>query len=213
VLTTILQHLFFALIVRPVVLVVIGLNVRYRERLPASGPAILVANHNSHLDAVVLMTLYRQRLLDSLRPVASAEYFSRFRWLAWFATHIMQVIPLDRRGRDVDRTLAGVYEALDRGKIVILFPEGSRGEPEKRGRFKRGIAHLARKYPDVPITPVFMHGLGKVLPKGEGLLVPCFCDVFVGEAMTGRDAGDDLMERVEASIQALSHEGHFPDWI
>ena len=207
-----LRSLFFLVIVRPLVLVVMGLNVRHRDRLPTRGPAILIANHNSHLDTIVLMTLYKQRDLDCLRPAAAAEYFLKHRWLSWFAKNIIQIIPLERGSRDVDETLAGIYAALEDDKILILFPEGTRGEPETRTAFKKGIARIARRYPTVPITPIFMHGLGKALPKGEGLLVPCFCDVFIGEAVRADQAGDELLGRLEASMKAIALEGQFPSW-
>jgi len=180
--SAVLRHLFFALIVRPVVLLVLGLNVRNHARLPQRGPAIIVANHNSHLDTMVLMTLFPFSRLKDIHPVAAADYFLRTPVLSWFALSIIGIIPLSREIRASHHDpLAEASEALERGKILILFPEGSRGEPERMGELKSGVSHLAKRYPEVPVIPVFMHGLGKALPKGEGLLVPFFCDVFVGE--------------------------------
>ncbi len=207
-----LQQLFFLMVVRPLVLLVLGLNVRHRERIPTRGPAIVVSNHNSHLDTLVLMTLLPWPLLPALRPIAAKDYFFRNRLLAWFALHIMHIIPLDRTVSPGHDPLAPCSDALRRNEILILFPEGSRGDPEQMGSYKSGIAHLAKRHPDVPITPIFLHGLGKALPKGEAVLVPFFCDVFVGDPLKWTGEKASFMTTLEQAIKALSEEGHRPAW-
>jgi 1-acyl-sn-glycerol-3-phosphate acyltransferase len=210
----VLRFLFFLLIVRPVVLVVLGLNVRHRERLPRRGPAIVVANHNSHLDTMVLMTLFPPGALRHLRPLAAADYFLRNRLFAWFARRIIGIVPLlskDKAGARQDR-LAEAADALDRGDILILFPEGTRGEPERAAAFKSGVAHLSQRRPEVSVVPVFLHGLGKALPKGETILVPFFCDVFIGEPLAWTGDRPGFMAALAARINALAAEGKFPPW-
>ena len=207
-----LTRLFFLAVARPLALIVLGLNVRYRERLPQTGPAILVANHNSHLDTLILMTLFPLRLVDRVRPVAAADYFLRDRALAWFATRVIGILPLERRPRPGEDPLAGAEAALDRNDILILFPEGTRGEPERLQSFKTGVAHLARRRPQVPVVPVFLHGLGKALPKGRILLVPFFVDVFVGEPVAWTGDRANFMAALDRAMQALAAEGQFPPW-
>jgi len=206
------RFLFFAVLVRLVVLVVLGLNVRRRELLPSGGPALIAANHNSHLDTLVLMTLLPLNLLPKLRPVAAMDYFLGNRLLAWFALRIIGIIPLSRRPQRGADPLAGCAEALARGDILLLFPEGSRGEPEQLARFKTGIAHLAERFPQVPVVPVFLHGLGKALPKGEALLVPFFCDVFVGPALYWNGDRSGFMAELEQTTRRLADEGQRPTW-
>lgn len=212
-LTRLLRLLFFGLIVRAVTLIVLGLNVRHRERLPRTGPAVLAANHNSHLDTMVLMTLLPLALLGRVRPVAAADYFLKNRLLAWFATGIIGILPIRRTRSDpADDPLLPLTEALDRGEILIFFPEGSRGEPERLAEFKSGLARLQERRPQVPVTPVFMHGLGKALPRGESLLVPFFVDVFVGEPVPWSGDRQKFMDDFRRAVIRLAEEGQFPAW-
>ncbi|MDQ6967567.1 MAG: lysophospholipid acyltransferase family protein [Mariprofundaceae bacterium] len=206
-LSTILRHLFFGLIIRPIVMLALGLNVRNRIRLPKDGPAIIIANHNSHLDTMVLMTLLPINILNKVHPVAAADYFLRNRFLAWFALSIVGIIPLDRQIKGMHKDpLAGASEALSCGKILILFPEGSRGEPEQMSILKNGISHLAKRHPDVPTTPIFLHGLGKALPKGEAILVPFFCDVFVGKPLFWQGSRQQYMTELNNQFDSLADQ-------
>ena len=211
--TRILRWFFYAVIVRLVVLVLLGLNVRHRERLPQQGPAILVANHNSHLDTAVLMSLFPLRLLPMIQPVAALDYFLRNRFLAWFSLNIVGILPIKRKLESrTDNPLLPCHAALHDGQILILFPEGSRGEPERLEKLKSGITLLATQFPEIPVIPIFLHGLGKSLPKGEGLLVPFFCDVFIGEALYWGGDRKVFMRQLEERMGRLAAEGQFPPW-
>ncbi|HVZ03002.1 MAG TPA: lysophospholipid acyltransferase family protein [Dongiaceae bacterium] len=200
-----LRLLFWIVVARPLVLVVLGLNVRNPAGLPEKGPAIVVANHNSHLDTFVLMSLFPLRLLGALRPVAAADYFLKNRLLAWFTLNIVNMIPIERKvGRETD-PLQDCITALGAGDILLVFPEGTRGETEALARFKGGVARLKEQFPDVPVIPIYMQGLGRVMPKGEIALVPVVVDVFVGASLpwTGsRPAFTHAMEEAVAALKA-----------
>lgn len=213
---TILRYAFFGLFVRPAVFLLMGLNIRFRSRLPVDGPAILVANHNSHLDTGVLMSVFPLKTLRKVRPVAAADYFLRNPIISWFSLGIIRIIPVIRGGKkdgkgDYD-PLALISEALRNGDIIIFFPEGSRGEPEMRGRFKSGIAILAERHPDVPVVPIFLHGLGKALPKGEALLVPFFCDIYVGQSLKWNGKKEEFVQELERRIEEGASRCQLPAW-
>lgn len=185
---------FFLLVVRPVIFVVLGMNIRGRENLPRHGPAIIAANHNSHLDTLVLMSLFPISKIHRIRPVAASDYFLRNRFWAWLALNCIGIIPFDRSGKGSQRDIFdGCHRALDAGDILVLFPEGSRGDPEKMGRIRKGIHYLVKDRKDTLITPIVMYGLGRALPKGEALLVPFNCDVVIGEPLKHADTSDELV--------------------
>lgn len=205
---------FHWLVAKPLMAFVIGLDVRDRERLPRNGPAIIVANHNSHVDTVALTSLFPSRVVGKVRPVAAADYFLRNRVLSWFSRRCLGILPFDRHGLgDGGDPLAGCVAALDRGEILILFPEGSRGEPERLQRFKKGICHLARRRPSVPIVPVYLHGCGRVLPKGAVLPVPLRCTAFVGTPVAIRTEDTTrFVDELEAAMTRLAAGTPFPEW-
>lgn len=189
-----IKILYFALLIRPLVFVIIGLNIRGKNNLPLEGPAVLVANHNSHLDTMVLMSLYPLSKLHKVRPVAAADYFLSNRFLAWFSMVCVGIIPIERKaGADKTHLFDACHQALDQGDIVILFPEGTRGHPEQISTIKKGVFHLVNERNDTLITPVIMHGLGKSLPRGEALFVPFNCDVIVGKTLPPITTADKLV--------------------
>ncbi|MBL4785062.1 MAG: 1-acyl-sn-glycerol-3-phosphate acyltransferase, partial [Cohaesibacteraceae bacterium] len=103
--------------------------------------------------------------------------------------------------------------SLENDEILILFPEGTRGEPEEMNlELKRGLGLLAKQFPDVEVIPVFLHGLGKSLPKGTMVFVPFFCDVFVGTSICYGDYQDYFMKTLGSSLFDLSQEGQISEW-
>lgn len=210
----IVRWLFHLSLVRPFARLVLGVNLRHADRLPQSGPAIIIANHNNHIDTLVLMSLFPLRQLPYLRAAAAADYFLKNRLMAWVSLNLFGIIPVQRGGlcRRNGKPLAGCSRALDRGEILIIYPEGTRGEPECMTDFKPGIAYLASEHPHVPIVPVFLHGLGKVLPKGAVLPVPFVCDAFVGEPVYWQGNRQNFMRRIKAEMSSLAREGSYPAW-
>jgi len=199
-----LRTLFYLLIVKPLVLVMLGIHVRGREHLPLSGPAIIVANHNSHLDTMALMSLFPLSVINKVRPVAAADYFMCNRFIKWFALNIAGIIPIHRKVKEAEGNIfTPIIEALDNGSIVIIFPEGTRGEPETLSKLKNGTARLLSERPDVPVIPVFFHGLGKCLPKGEVILVPFFIDAFIGEPLHWEGSRQLFMNKLAKTMNDL----------
>jgi 1-acyl-sn-glycerol-3-phosphate acyltransferase len=117
-----IRYLFFVFFMKPFLFVFIGMNVRHRERLPSNGPLIVTANHNSHLDAWVLMNLFSQSRLWRIRPVAAPDDFMKNRFTAWISLKCIGIVPISRTpslaGCD---PLQACCRELEEGQILV-FP-------------------------------------------------------------------------------------------
>ncbi len=209
----ILRRYGLMLIVRPIARLLFGLDVIGKKKLPKDGPAIVAANHNSHVDTIVLLCLFPSKLLPKLRPVAAADHFDKGGFGSWFSRNIIGIIPIKRggaaRGEDV---LAGAKEALQRGEILVVFPEGSRGAPEEMTRFKTGVARLVEFMPEAAVTPVYLQGAGRSLPKDAKLLVPFNTTAVIGDPLTWTGSHHGFIDLLRAQIEALKTQAPPMKW-
>lgn len=204
---TALQILFFVLFVKPLLSLLIGVNILGRENLSKAPQFILIANHNSHLDTLALLNLFPLSRLRRIHPVAASDYFMSNKILRWFSTTMMNILPIPRSSfTRANNPLTLMGEVLEAGDSLILFPEGSRGEPEQIAPFKTGIAHVLEKYPEVPVIPVFIKGMGKALPRGEMVLVPFFCDMAIGAPRLLQGSRREILQSLETAVYELREE-------
>lgn len=195
-----MRPLLHRLVLRPAARWLTELRVEHRERLPERGPAIVVANHNSHIDTGLLLAAFPSPTVARVRPVAAADYWFRNRVMRWFSRRVLGAVPIDRSGA-TGAPLAEAAAALRRGDIIVLFPEGTRGRPGVLGRFHCGVARLASMCPEAVVVPVWLDGCADVLPRHGRFPRRGACAVRVGEAVRiggadPRTEAADLRHRV-----------------
>ena len=136
------------------------------EYVPLSGPAILASNHLAVADSFYLPLVVRRRITF----LAKAEYFTgaglRGRLTRWFYTVAGQV-PIDRTDADSAQSALDTAERLlNQGKLLGLYPEGTRSPDGRLYKGKTGLARIAL-HTGVPVIPVAMIGTDVVNPPGS----------------------------------------------
>ena len=201
---SLVQMIFFALVVRPFLALFIGLRVGGREYLPESGSFILVANHSSHLDTVSLLSLFPLNRLRRIRPVAAADYFERNKVISVLAKTLFNILPIARKHITPENNpIRQMRAALEAGDSLIMFPEGTRGSGEELGEFRSGVAHLLEKMPDVCVVPAYLINMGRSLPKGEFIPVPFFCEIRLGMPLKIQGSRREITALLEAAVREL----------
>ncbi|MGH3666579.1 MAG: lysophospholipid acyltransferase family protein [Egibacteraceae bacterium] len=134
-------------------------HVDGREHIPAAGPAILAANHLSFLDSVFLPAA----LDRPLYYLGKSDYFDG--WRRHFFENV-GVMPVARQGGDAgEASLRRGEEILRGGRLLGIYPEGTRSPDGRLYRGKTGLVRLALRT-GAPVIPVGMIGTDRVLPTG-----------------------------------------------
>jgi 1-acyl-sn-glycerol-3-phosphate acyltransferase len=167
----------------------IKLNIEGRERVDASKGCVYVANHKSFADSVALF----YALPGDLTFLAKKEIYKIP--LVSFALRTMDIIEVDRS--DPEAAVQSIERAvryLQKGKCVILFPEGTRNRGEGLLPFKKGAFVLAIKA-QVPIVPVILYGAEKAIAPDTIFLYPATINIHILDPIETK--GMDLEQRTE----------------
>ncbi len=168
--------------------------------IPLESGGILVSNHTSSLDPILLQASC-PRLITWMM---AKEYYPLF-GLKWFFD-IIDPILVERSGRDMSATRMAL-RALKEGRLIGLFPEGRIEHDGVMLEFQTGVALLASRA-GVPVYPAYLDGSQRRKEMIESLLTPHYCSVaygppvIVGE-VDGREGLDAATQRIRDAVKDL----------
>jgi 1-acyl-sn-glycerol-3-phosphate acyltransferase len=175
------------------------------------GPAIFAANHHSHVDTPLLLSVIPEPWQHHLAIAAAADYFFGNRVTGGMSALFLGAIPIDRTS--VNRRSADLAaDLIADGWSLLIFPEGGRS-PDGWGQpFRGGAAYLSLRC-EVPVVPIHLAGTSRILKKGRTLPTPSPTTVTFGTPMRAHDGESShrLAERIEAEVAALADESA-TDW-
>lgn len=183
-----------------------GVHAMHGAELPRL-PFIVIANHSSHLDTLVIWAALPPLIRNRIRPAGAADYWLTTRVRTWFFSTILNGVAIERR--NVSRSnnpINTLAEILKQGDGVLIFPEGTRSRDGMLQPFKSGVYHIARSLEDaVPIVPIGLVNLQRIMPKGEVVPVPLLCTLRLGPTITIAldETKNDFLNRCQIAIQKL----------
>ena len=182
-----------------------GAQARWQGCPPKAEQRIYFANHQSHVDLVLMWAALPEELRSITRPIAAKDYWTKTPFKKWITTAVFNAIYVDRAKTGEQDPLEPLIDALTSGDSVILFPEGTRGNQEEPQKFKSGLYNLALKFPNVVLVPAWINNVQRVMPKGEIVPVPILCSVTFGVpiALGAEEARSDFLIRARLAVLNL----------
>lgn len=183
-----------------------GIRPIAAERCPP-GAAVYFANHSSHLDFVTIWAALPTPVRRRTRPVAGRDYWESTPLRRRVAQNFFRALLIERQRVSVaSNPLAPMLAAIDAGDSLIVFPEGTRSQDGAIHDFKPGLFHLARHRPGVPLVPVHLQNLSRILPKGDLLPVPLIASLSIGQPLQLQDGEEKacFLARARTAVAQLS---------
>jgi long-chain acyl-CoA synthetase len=182
-----------------------------------SGPVVFASNHQSHMDVPVILAALPGRWRARVAPAMAKEFFKAhffpagFTWRERFTNTLnyylsafyFNAFPLPQREAGARQTLQYIGELLGEGWSILIFPEGLRSSTGDIKPFRGGIGMIGTRL-DVPIVPVRIDGVDRLLPVGSQFVRPGRVRVAFGSPL--RLEGTDYAAsaaRVEEAVRRL----------
>lgn len=178
-----------------------GLRRIHRDRVPRTGAILVISNHQSFLDPMVNGVTVWDRQFTAL--ARDSLFFGPFGWIL----RSVSARPIKREGGDLEAMKAALAE-LEAGRVVIIYPEGTRSPDGSLQEFKRGVLLLLRRAKPT-VLPMGVEGTfdawprGRKLPRMRGKVV-CVC----GEPMSGEELAKLDGEQALAAMRDAVASAH-----
>jgi 1-acyl-sn-glycerol-3-phosphate acyltransferase len=199
------------------------ITVEGRHHLPATVPFVLVANHCSHLDAMVLASNLPTRLRHRVFPIAAGDTFFETRLASAFAAGMMNALPMWRRnaGRHAMEELRERLRhepsppGQPQGCGFILFPEGTRSRTGQMQDFRAGVGMVVAGT-TVPVIPCHLEGTFHALPPDRRFPRRSRIHLRVGPPLqfndlpSTREGWDLTAQKLEAAVRTLAQQRSSP---
>jgi 1-acyl-sn-glycerol-3-phosphate acyltransferase len=189
----------------------VGGSAEWQGANPEPHQRIYFANHGSHLDTLMIWGALPRALRGITHPVAGADYWGKPGFFRSRIRAMMGIVLIDRTGKSRDNpdapdVLEPAKVALQSGKSLIIFPEGTRGSTAIPAPFKAGLFHLAEAFPQAELVPVYLRNPSRAMPKGAVIPIPIACSTRFGApiALKQGEAKADFLARAHASLVALA---------
>jgi long-chain acyl-CoA synthetase len=181
------------------------------------GPVLFASNHQSHMDVPVILSALPGRWRARIAPAMLKEFFAahfhpdEHTWRQWFTNSLnyylacfyFNTFPIPQREAGARHTLRYMGDLTGAGWSILLFPEGIRSATGQIKPFRGGVGMIASRL-GIPVVPVRLDGLDRVLPTNRYLIKPGTVRVAFGAPLHLR--GDDyaaLALQVEEQVRSL----------
>ncbi len=202
-------QIIYSFLIRLFLKLIVGVKFDNAKFLLNEKQFIIVANHNSHLDTMTLLSSLPREIIHKVKPVAAGDHFGKTKLKGKLTSFFVNAL-LIKRGRDINNPendpINRMLAELDKGYSLILFPEGSRGEPEKEQALKKGIGIILSQRPEIKFVPAYMKGMGKAMPKGDSLIVPFNSSLTYGVPSKINSCNvDDIVAQIKQTFNDLKN--------